>query len=345
MDKFDDYIQKMIGNRTSRDIYSDSGDLLMPTSTIITYDHMMLLKENGVTLEIDDVTFNVLNIETNSIELHKTINDMVERTSEIFLEIRRKRKVPLADLRKDVIPMIHDVSDSQHLLHLFVALQPKDDYTQRHNIAVGIIANLIGKWMELNRHNLLQLTTAALLHDVGKMLIPETILNKPGKFTAEEDTIMQKHTTYGHELLQETIGINHRQALVALQHHERMDGTGYPLGIKKDNIDLFSRIVSIADVFHAMTSNRVYRNHSSFYEVLSEMETDMFGVLDPTVTMLFIEKTMNCLIGYSVLLTDGREGIILMVPKSDPTRPLIKVGEEFVDLSKELSLHIDQIIS
>src|SRR5690606_28020956 len=94
----------------------------------------------------------------------------------------------------------------------------------------------------------------------------------PGKLTDEEYAIMKKHTIYGYEILNDTVGISHRQALVALQHHERMNGSGYPMGIKRDNIDLFSRIVAVADIFHAMTSNRVYRTHSPFYEVLTEME-------------------------------------------------------------------------
>jgi len=184
-----------------------------------------------------------------------------------------------------------------------------------------------------------------LLHDVGKMLIPEAILNKAGKLTAEEFAMMQKHTVYGYEILKATVGVTHRQALVALQHHERINGSGYPSGIKKDDIDLFSRIVSVADVFHAMTSNRVYQNHFPFYRVLSEMERDMYSGLDPAITMLFIEKTMNALIGDSVLLTDGREGTIITVPKNDPTRPLIQVGDNFVDLSKDLSLQIKQIVT
>src|SRR5690606_23577733 len=155
--------------------------------------------------------------------------------------------------------LIQNVSENTNVLQLFVALQAKDDYTYRHNIAVGALANLIGNWMNLDHQALMQLTTAALLHDVGKVLISESILNKPGKLTDEEYAIMKKHTIYGYEILNDTVGISHRQALVALQHHERMNGSGYPMGIKRDNIDLFSRIVAVADIFHAMTSNRVYR--------------------------------------------------------------------------------------
>ena len=197
--------------------------------------------------------------------------------------------------------------------------------------------------MGLDQQQLLQLTVAGLLHDVGKMLIPETILNKPGKLTYQEFIIMQKHTIYGYEILKETIGVTHRQALVALQHHERMDGSGYPMGIKGDKIDLFSRIVAVADVFHAMTSRRVYQDQFPFYKVVSEIERSMFDSLDPAISIVFIEKIMSALIGSSILLSDGRAGKIVMVPKNYPTRPLIQVGEEFIDLTIHSDLQIEKI--
>nr|WP_281064467.1 HD-GYP domain-containing protein [Cytobacillus eiseniae] len=240
--------------------------------------------------------------------------------------------------------MIYEVTNEESLFSLFATLQAKDDYTYRHNIAVGSISTLIGTWMGLEQKELLQLTTAALLHDVGKMLIPQDLLNKPSKLTKEEFALIKNHTVLGYEIIKETIGTSHRVALVALQHHERMDGNGYPFGIKKEKIDLFSRIVSVADVFHAMTSKRSYRDPSPFYEVLFQMEKDTFGSLDPTITRLFIRKMMDCLIGSKIILTDGREGKIILVPTHDPTHPLIQVGNEFVDLSRDLSIRINKIL-
>lgn len=170
-------------------------------------------------------------------------------------------------------------------------------------------------------------------------------MNKPGKLTDEEFEEMKKHTIYGYEILKETVGVTERQALVALQHHERIDGSGYPMGLFKDEIDLFSRIVGVADVFHAMSSNRVYQNQHPFYKILTEMKRDMFRGLDPEITILFIEKTMNALIGNTVILTDGRRGKILMVHKNEPIQPLVGIGDEFIDLRKEPSLRIEQVVN
>lgn len=341
MDKLDFYLKEVIGKRCGRDIYNEQGELLVSKATVITYDHVILLEENGMTLRADDV----VEIGTDFDRHVVMIDETVEHVRTVFGEIRDTKKVPLDELQKNVIPTIHEASDSKYVLQLFTALQAKDDYTYRHNIAVGAIANLIGKWMGLDQKDLRQVTTAGLLHDVGKMLIPESILNKPGRLTGVEFAEMKKHTIYGYDILKETVGINHRQALVALQHHERIDGSGYPMGLYKDEIDIFSRIVAVADVFHAMSSNRIYQNQSPFYKVLSEMQRDMFHGLDPEITILFIEKTMNALIGNSVILTDGRLGTILMVHRNNPIQPLIRVGDEFIDLSKESSLQIEQIIS
>ncbi|PYI54048.1 HD-GYP domain-containing protein [Paenibacillus flagellatus] len=280
--------------------------------------------------------------ETDS--LSALVDEAVARARRLFEEVRATKKIPLAELRKELIPIVHEAADGNQAIRLFASLQGKEDYTYRHLVAVGAISNLIGKWMGLGRQELLQLTTAALLHDVGKMAIPPSILNKPDKLTEEEYALMKNHTVLGYELIKETVGASHRQALVALQHHERMDGSGYPFGITGPNIDLFSRIVAVADLFHAMASERVYRHPSPFYEVLSQMGKDAFGTLDPVVTRLFVEKTMSGLIGYPVRLTDGSEGIVLLIHTYDPTRPLVRTEDRFVDLSKDGSVQIAQIL-
>lgn len=340
MDTLNESVRELIGKRSSFDIYSHDGRLLVPALNIITYDQALLLQKEGISVEIDEMETIEETIENH----RKTIDETVDEIKDIFGGIRRTKEIPIAHIREEIVPNIHLARESYHVLRLFTALQAKDDYTYRHNMAVGALSNLIGTWMELDEQELLQLTMAGLLHDVGKMAIPKEILNKPGPLTDEEFEEMKRHTIYGYEMLKNTVGISHRQALVALQHHERVDGTGYPFHLKKGEIDLFSRIVAVADVFHAMSSNRVYQDRSPFFEVLAEMEQEMYGKLDPEITYLFIEQTMYSLIGSKVLLTDGREGTIVLVPSNDPTKPLIKLENGFVNLRMEKDLGIDQII-
>jgi putative nucleotidyltransferase with HDIG domain len=282
--------------------------------------------------------------EMKFMELVRTVDDAAAETGYLFERVRAKNEIPLAELRHNLIPVIQEVAANHPpLFALVAALQAKEDYTRRHHLAVGILSHVLGQYLGLENKELRQLTTAALLHDVGKMLIPEQLLHKTDKLTPEERDWMQRHTVLGFNMLRETIGVTHRQALVALQHHERMDGSGYPFGLTKERIDLFSRIVAVADMFHAMISNRVYRAPSPFYEVLFQMQQAAFGALDPVIVRLFLSKMMNSLIGQTVMLTDGREGTVLMVHAHDPTRPLIQVEERFIDLSQDLSVQIQQI--
>lgn len=337
---FDQNIKNIIGKRSSFDIYNHDGILLVPASAIITYEHALLLQENGISININDVEKE----ESQVPDKIQRIDEAVDEIKYIFAYIRQKSQIPLAKIRQEIVPKIHVTSSDYEVLQLFTALQAKDDYTFRHHIAVGAISHLIGTWMQLPGRELRQLTTAALLHDIGKIFIPKEILHKPGRLTEEEFKKMKKHTLYGYEILKRTIGIHPRQALVALQHHERMDGSGYPFQLKHREIDLFSRIVAVADVFHAMSSNRVYQDRSPLYAVLEEMEREMFLKLDPEITYLFIKNTMNSLIGRRVLLTDGQKGKIVLVPENDPIRPLIKVENQFIDLRFKQNLQIDQIL-
>lgn len=334
-------IRNAVGMRTTRDIFNDKGMLLIPSEAIILEEHIDILLNHGIQLSLEDLAEVQ---DTPIYKVDRVVDRSTERVSEFFDEIRMMKKIPLADFRNEVLPVVQEACERATLYDMFTSMQSKDDYTYRHNVAVGMFSSMLGSWLGMEKQELLQLTTAALLHDVGKMLVPEDILNKPGKLTDEEFEEMKKHTIYGYELLSNTTGITQRQALVALQHHERLDGSGYPHGIRGDQIDLFSRIVAVADVFHAMTSDRVYRSASPFYEVLLQMEKDTYGLLDPKLTGLFLQKLMSTLIGQEVVLTNDQKGVILMVNQHHPMRPLVRVDDEYVDLSKDLNLHIKQVL-
>lgn len=333
-----------LGRKVNRDIFNANGTLLMSEFTVVSREHIDTLQKQGIVLTVEDLAADHANPGKDSGSTERIVDEAVRQAAEFFNGVRETKQVPLAEFRQHVIPMIHQAAQTSQLTSLFSTLQAKDDYTYRHNIAVGVMSNLLGTWMGLERQELLQLTTAALLHDVGKMLIPVEILNKAGKLTEEEFALMKNHTVFGYDLLKKTVGINYRQALVALQHHERMDGSGYPLGIKQESIDLFSRIVAVADIFHAMTSKRAYRDPAPLNEVLERMEKGAFGVLDPRITRLFVHKMMYSLIGNAVRLSDEREGIVLLVNQHDLTHPLIRTETGFVDLSKDVSVSIKQIL-
>ncbi|MCH1627355.1 HD-GYP domain-containing protein [Ferdinandcohnia quinoae] len=276
--------------------------------------------------------------------ISQKIDDAVNQIQDIFNIVKQSDTIPLNEIKENILPIIKVASATPHFFHLFFKLQSSDEYTYRHNIGVGIIATLIGKWLSLPEKLLAKLTIAAILHDIGKVKIPLEILNKPGKLTKVEYEIVKQHTILGYEILKKSEGVSEDISLVALQHHEREDGKGYPYGIQGNEISYLAKIVAIADVFHAMSSNRVYHDATPFYIVIRQMNDDVFGKFDPTILVPFISKIMNSLIGNKVLLTDGSYGVIKMVNPYDLTNPLVQINNKIIDLSIEKSIQIERII-
>jgi HD-GYP domain-containing protein (c-di-GMP phosphodiesterase class II) len=334
-------MESFIGKQLVTNIFNDKGVFVLPALTLLSPDNIRLISQHKITLEPHDV------VQLDSADFFQlAIDDCTAAIENIFEQIRfnKTKRIPMLEVRNEIVPFIQQVSEKNDFYGVLAALQSKDDYTYRHNVAVGILSTLLGKWLKLKPEDLSMLTIAATLHDVGKMRIPAELLTKAGPLTEEEYQLMKKHTAFGYEMIRDTVGTNHMQALVALQHHERMDGSGYPFGVLGHRITDFSKIVAVADVFHAMTSDRFYRKAAPLYEVLLQMEESVFGKLDPYICRVFINKLMQSMIGNEVELTDGRTGKIIMILSNDPLRPLVNIGEDFIDLSKHRSLGIVRVI-
>lgn len=331
-------LKHLVGYRLKKDIYSKNGVLVLAESTILTDDHIRKGMLHRVGLSLSDV------ITDDDKNMDIVIDEALVQVRSIFRDVRHTNRIPLMDIRKKLIPAINKITENSGLFGLLNDLQAKDDYTYYHNIGVSIIATMIGRWMQLSAQDLAILAVSAFLHDIGKLKVPKEILNKAGKLTETEFDEMKKHTIYGYEIIKNTAGCSHRHALVALQHHEREDGSGYPLGLKGDKLDILSKIVAVADVFHAMTSKRVYHDAIPFHQVLHKMQQNAFGKLDPILTTLFMEKIMSTSIGSETLLTDGRRARIVMINPNNRMNPLVSINSDFVDLSKHRNLNLAQVL-
>jgi len=166
-------------------------------------------------------------------------------------------------------------------------LEIHDEYTRGHSESVAIFGVQIGKQMGLDRTTLDQIYWTGLVHDIGKILIPEGILNKAGKLTEEEFNIIKQHPVWGHKTLMNSAKLNNLAELV-LHHHERWDGRGYPDGLKGEEIPLVSRIICVADAWDAMTSKRSYRKPLSRNEALEEIIKNAGTQFDPTISQVFV---------------------------------------------------------
>lgn len=262
-----------------------------------------------------------------------------------FAKMRYFKEVPLQQLQElaenEIFPMIESIGVINHLQ----MVRHKDDYTFEHSINVAIISGVLGKWLGYTGTNLNDLVLAGLLHDVGKTQVPLEILDKPDSLTVSEMKIMQTHALLGYQLIKDNNQLSSNVTYAVLQHHERLDGKGYPFEVTTDKIHQFARIIAIADTYDAMTADRVYHNKMTPFAVVETMASEMYDKLDPTICTVFLNNVRNYFIGNNVKLTDGRKAEVVYLGPFMGTRPTVITQDgEIIDLEKYKNIGIIELM-
>ena len=229
-----------------------------------------------------------------------------------------------------------------NIMKLLIQIHEKDEYTYSHSVNVGLMSMLFGRWLNLNKKEIKKLTYAGFLHDIGKARVSDEILNKDGSLTEEEYNQMKKHSISGYKLIQNSMYISDQVAQAVLLHHERKDGTGYPLGIEGNKIPYFARIIGIVDTFDAMTSDRVYKKHQVPLDVLKKLNRDSLQTFDIVLLKTFTRNMISYYQGEKVRLSNGEIGELVYIKPDMPTEPIIKVDDHYVDIRKS-DLYIEDI--
>ena len=240
-------------------------------------------------------------------------------------------------------------------INIFGFLGETDDYLYSHSINVAILGGGIGMALEYDDSQLLNLCAACLLHDLGLLKVPEKIIKKPGKLTKDEFAQVEKHASYGLELLENITDMPDSVREVIYQHHERMDGTGYPEGKKGMDISESSKIVAIVEVYEAMTHPRPYRGEKIIpYEGVRQVVQDAKSAFDPRLVKKFLKFITPYPLGSFVLLNNNEIGRVILTREEQPLRPVVdiffdsdgKPPEEpkRIDLSKSPVLHIEKAV-
>jgi len=276
-----------------------------------------------------------------SLDITSIYLNSISQNHSLFRDVNKEHSLYTGIVNKLLYPMINEISHSNNIVSLLLQLRLEDEYTFQHTLSIGIISAIIAKWLGLGEKEQLKAAITGTLHDIGKCAIPLEILNKPGPLTREEFEIMKTHSTISYSIAARHPGFDEDILLGVLQHHERINGKGYPAGLRGDRISPLARIVSVADVFHAMTSERVYRNKENPLYVLEEIRREE-NALDPDVVQTFIKNTIPYLSGYKVLLSDGRTGTIINVNEQKLRYPLVKLDDSpyIIDLEKKDYLRI-----
>ncbi|MGI6776730.1 MAG: HD-GYP domain-containing protein [Acetivibrionales bacterium] len=310
------------GMKLAGDIYSSDGKLLLLSDAIIRKHHIKKLQLFDI-----DYVFVYDDILAPAIDLRETkvYSDAYNTVKSVLTSVIGGNELDVPAVRETVNEIVSQVMDNEEVFMQLNGIRDMDNYTFMHSVDVCIFSVIIGKNMQLQKQELLDLATASLLHDIGKCKIPPEILFKPKQLTEEEFEIVKLHTLYGYEILTKTDGINERIACTAYQHHEKWDGTGYPCSLKGLEIDLFARIVSVADIYDAITSERIYKTRNMPYEGASYIINKSGIYVDPDIAKLFIKNIAVYPKGSIVLLNTGEIGNIVGINKNMSIKPKIQV--------------------
>jgi hypothetical protein len=254
-------------------------------------------------------------------------------------------KLPVLDLRNGLNGFLEYMND-YNVLTFFAPPQVGElDVLVRNSVLCAMTSYQLAKWNKFPKKDWLPISMAGLLHDIGNVRVDPAILHNPSQLTTEELQEMRQHTVYGFRLLGGSTSMNQGVWLAALQHHERIDGSGYPMKVKGDKIHPYAKVVAIADMYHAMTSNRHYRKAESPYLVLEELHSGSFGKLEPLYVQTFIEKTTQFHNGVFVKLNNGSIGEIVFSDRNNPTRPMVSVNGQIVNLGQNRQLFICEVFA
>lgn len=280
---------------------------------------------------------------TGQISFFTQYNNLLKLLQRVFTLAGSGGTLPILDIRTNLENLIKLI-EHYNVLTFTPPNMAINDYIYHNSIRVSLTSYVLAKWQGFLQKDLMPIALGGLFHDIGNTKIDSTLLSKVSKLSTEEVQEIKNHTVLGYNILKTVPAINEGVKLCALQHHEKEDGSGYPYGTKGDKNHIYAKIVAIADIFHAMSSNRAYRNGASPYLVLEQIAKESFGKLEPVLVQMFINRVTQFHNGTKVRLSDNSIGEIVFSDRSHPTRPMVNVNGKIINLMTERNVYIQSVI-
>ncbi|MBA6355992.1 MULTISPECIES: HD-GYP domain-containing protein [unclassified Colwellia] len=310
---------KVIGNLRSRGVES----LLIDTSKTLTFD-----ADNNIVGRIKETPLPASNKSPIILEINKAkklFNQSKEIQRQVFSDAQQGRNINLTPVIEITNKTIDTVFKNADALACVINIRKKDEYLLEHSVSVSVLMTIFARFLKIDKKIIQLLSVGAFLHDVGKINIPDSILNKPGKLTEAEFTIMKSHVNHSIKIIESTPGISELSLEVAALHHEKLDGTGYPYNIPKEKITKYGRMIAICDIFDALTANRCYKegySHIKAFSILRSLAQKEH--LDQRLVDLFIKCMGIYPVGSLVELSSNKLAIVESRNDGDPINPNVR---------------------
>lgn len=343
----------------SIDIKSLTNQPIIPKKTVINKKYLeileaFLIKEVEVepTLESGEPFHPVeeeVDTEIKQME-DKPLLEMylsaVKEYKAIFKRWQAGIHIDIGKVRDIIVPLLEKIVESPSELYKLYQYTTKEDYLFHHSVSVAALSALIGEKLKYQKGDWLQIGIAGLLSDCGMSRIDPKLLQKETALTKQEYEEIKQHPKYSYNMLKSIPVLKEGVRLAVLQHHERIDGSGYPLHIVGEKLHFFGKIVAVADVYHAMISERKYKKKKSIFKVLESILQDEFGKFDHKVVIVLTKIMANFSSGTRVRLSNNKIGEIVFIEEKYPTRPMVKLLDtgEIIQLTNKKEIFIDEII-
>lgn len=339
------------GMRISKNL-EQNGRILLKQDVLITNQIISKLKkmyfiENIEVYDNEIVKKQVTIEEKKQAELSRIEDDFKEISSKLqntFKQIASENETCMNEIREFSQKIQSELKPSSIVIKNIVLYGSGEDSIYRHGVNVAALSALLGKWIGLEESKINLLVYSAILHDVGKTKIENGVLKKDTALTKSEFNVIKTHTSAGYNLIKGITFLDKSVSYGVLMHHERLDGSGYPLGLKGDGIHPFAKIIAIADVFDAINSDRGYKDKKLPFEALQIVKTEGLEKLDYEYVKIFLEHVVGYYTGEEVLLNTGEKCKIIQMNVNNLEKPLVMKDSEFIDLAKEKHLHIKEML-
>lgn len=335
------------GSVIAEDIYDSNGMLIISKKATATEYIINKLADFGIehiaVYEPSEVIESNIK-QTDLIEFRKNYKRNVDTIKQVLKDLASGKNIDQHKMNHLTESIYSEKKSNYHIIECINEVKNVDEYTYTHSINVSIYSMLISKWMNLSKKKVKDIVQAGLLHDIGKSRIPIEILNKKGPLLPNEFEQIKKHSVIGYNLTKHIPGLSEEIRKAILMHHEREDGNGYPFGIRGDKISLYAKIISVADVYDALTSERVYKRRITPFDTFREFEKIGYGYFDTKVMLTFLSNISNYYIGSKVRMNTGEIGEIVYVPPQCISKPIILIGDTHIDLSVDSRYSIVEMI-